>query len=140
MRFASVALAATTLFAAACAVRSAPIPSDSDARWTPSTSNPALSRLNLSGSPTADGPFRYLLRVPDGFTIATHRHNIALTAVVLRGEQHIVIEESGKPPRTYILKPGDRLVIPAGVPHRESWHAPTVVDLSGNGPMATTTP
>jgi mannose-6-phosphate isomerase-like protein (cupin superfamily) len=139
MRLAA-ALVVTSLFTTACVVRTAPIPADSDARWSPSTSNPALSRLDLSGSPSAAGAFRYLLRVPDGFAIATHRHNIELTAVVLRGEQHIVIEEPGKPPRTHILKPGDRLVIPAGVPHRESWHAPTVVDLSGNGPMATTTP
>jgi mannose-6-phosphate isomerase-like protein (cupin superfamily) len=140
MRLASAALFVTMLVTSACVARTAPVPADSDARWIPSTSNPALSRLDLSGSPSAAGPFRYLLRVPDGFAIATHRHNIELTAVVLRGEQHIVIEEPGKPPHTHVLKPGDRLVIPSGVPHRESWHAPTVVDLSGHGPMATTTP
>ena len=140
MRFTSAALAVTTFFAAACAARSTPIPVDSDARWVPSTSNPALARLDLNGAPSETGPFRYLLRVPDDFSIATHRHNIDLTAVVLRGEQHVVIEEPGKPTRTHILKAGDRLVIPAGVPHRESWHAPSVVDISGVGPMGTTTP
>lgn len=129
-----------SLAASACAARITPIPADADTRWVPSTTNPALSRLDLTGTPSAAGPFRYLLRVPDGFNIATHRHNIDLTAEVLRGEQRITIEESGKPPYTHILKPGDRLVIPAGVPHRESWHAPTVVDLSGVGPMLTTTP
>lgn len=140
MRLAAAVFAATTLLAAACASRTAPLPADSDARWVPSTSNPALSRMDLSGSPSAVGPFRYLLRVPDGFAIATHRHNIDLTGVVRRGEQHITFEEPGKPPRLHVLKPGDRLLIPAGVPHRESWHAPTVVELSGVGPMATTTP
>ena len=135
-----VAIIAVSLATSACAGRIAPVPADADPRWVPSTTNPALSRLDLTGAPSAAGPFRYLLRVPDGFAIATHRHNIDLTAVVLRGEQHITIEEPGKPPRTHVLKPGDRLVIPAGVPHREAWHAPTVVDLTGTGPMATTTP
>jgi len=134
------ALVIVSLATSACAARTAPAPADSDVRWVPSTSNPALSRMDLSGSPSAVGPFRYLLRVPDGFSIATHRHNIELTGVVLRGEQHVTFEEPGKPPRTHILKPGDRLVIPAGVPHSEAWFAPTVVQLSGMGPMATTTP
>ena len=140
MRLLLTVFAALSLTSAGCAARTTPLPDDSDARWVPSTTNPALSRLDLLGAPSAGGPFRYLLRVPDGFSIATHRHNIDLTAVVRRGEQHITIEEPGKPPRTHVLKPGDRLVIPAGVLHRESWHAPTVVDLSGVGPMATTSP
>ena len=129
-----------SLVTAACSARITPVPADSDARWVPSASNPALSRLDLTGTPSAAGAFRYLLRVPDGFSAATHRHNVELTGVVLRGEQHVTIEEPGKPPRTHILKPGNRLVIPAGIPHRESWHAPTVVELSGTGPMMTTTP
>jgi mannose-6-phosphate isomerase-like protein (cupin superfamily) len=137
---ATIAVVAAALATSACAARRPAIPVDTDTRWVPSTTNPALSRLDLTGAPSATGPFRYLLRVPDGFNIATHRHNIDLTAFVLRGEQRITIEESGKAPHTHILKPGDRLVIPAGVPHRESWHAPTVVDLSGVGPMLTTTP
>jgi mannose-6-phosphate isomerase-like protein (cupin superfamily) len=140
MRLAVTVLVAASLASAGCSARTAPLPDDADARWTPSATNPALARLDLLGSPSAAGPFRYLLRVPDGFALATHRHNIDLTAVVRQGEQHIIVEEPGKPPRTHVLKPGDRLVIPAGVLHRESWHAPTIVDLTGVGPMATTSP
>lgn len=140
MRLVMTFLAAASFATSGCAARTAPLPDDADTRWVPSTTNPALSRLDLVGAPSAVGPFRYLLRVPDGFSIATHRHNIDLTAVVRRGEQHITIEEPGQPARTHVLKPGDRLVIPAGVLHRESWHAPTIVELSGTGPMATTSP
>jgi len=67
--------------------------------------------------------FRYLLRVPDGFALATHRHNIDLTAVVRRGEQHIIIEEPGKPVR---LDLGYLFGDSQGNPHPVSpWGTPT---------------
>ena len=116
------------------------VPAMADPRWVPSTSNPAIARIDLVGTPSAPGEFRYLLRVPAGFSLATHRHNIDLTAVLLRGEQRVVIEQPDGSTREHVLKPGDRLLIPKGVPHAESWHAASIVDIRGAGPMLTTTP
>lgn len=61
-----------------------------DPRWVPSTSNPGIARIDLMGTPSAAGEFRYLLRVPDGFSLATHRHNTDLMAVLLSDEQRVV--------------------------------------------------
>lgn len=123
-----------------CAVRSAPVPTDTDPRWVPSTSNPAIARIDLVGTPSAAGEFRYLLRVPAGFQLASHRHNTDLLAVLQRGEQRVVIEQADGTTREHVLKPGDRLLIPKGVPHRESWREASVVHITGTGPMVTTTP
>lgn len=116
------------------------VPAMADPRWVPSTSNPAIARIDLIGTPSAAGEFRYLLRVPDGFSLATHRHNTDLTAVLLRGEQRVVIQQPDGSMREHVLRPGDRLLIPKGVPHAESWHAASIVDIRGTGPMLTTTP
>lgn len=135
-----VALLPLLVAVAGCAARTAPVPADADPRWTPSATNPAIARIDLVGTPSAAGEFRYLLRVPAGFQLATHRHNTDLTAVLQRGEQRVVIEQADGTSREHVLKPGDRLVIPKGVPHRESWRVASVVHITGTGPMLTTTP
>lgn len=119
---------------------SSPVPAVDDPRWVPGTSNPAIARIDLVGTPSAAGDFRYLLRVPDGFRLDMHRHNTDLVAVLLTGEQRVVIQQPDGSMREHVLKPGDRLVIPKGVPHAESWHAASIVDIQGIGPMLTTTP
>jgi mannose-6-phosphate isomerase-like protein (cupin superfamily) len=137
MRLVMLALLSSTV---ACAARTAPVPTDTDPRWVPSTTNPAIARIDLLGTPSAAGEFRYLLRVPAGFQLATHRHNTDLLAVLQRGEQRVVIENADGTTREHVLKPGDRLLIPKGVPHRESWREASVVHITGTGPMVTTTP
>ena len=123
-----------------CRAHAPAVPAVDDPRWVPSTSNPAIARIDLVGTPSAAGEFRYLLRVPEGFSLASHRHNTDLTAVLLRGEQRVVIQQPDGSMREHVLRPGDRLVIPKGVPHAESWREASVVDIRGAGPMLTTTP
>jgi hypothetical protein len=139
-RSTSVALLVLVLAAMACSASLPETPAVADPRWVPSQTNPAISRLDLLGSPSDSGQFRYLLRVPEGFSLAMHRHNTDLTAAPRTGEQRVVLQQPDGSTREVVLRPGDRLVIPKDVPHAEAWPVASVVEIWGLGPLRTTTP
>lgn len=134
------ALLAFVVAAMACSASLPETPAATDPRWVPSQTNPAIARLDLLGAPSDSGQFRYLLRVPEGFTLAMHRHNTDLTAAPRTGEQRVVLQQLDGSTREVVLRPGDRLVIPKDVPHAESWPVLSIVEIWGVGPLRTTTP
>lgn len=134
------ALLVLVVAAMACSASLPDTPGATDPRWVPSQTNPAIARLDLLGAPSESGPFRYLLRVPEGFSLAMHRHNTDLTAAPRTGEQRVVLQQPDGSTREVVLRPGDRLVIPKDVPHAESWPVVSIVEIWGVGPLRTTTP
>ena len=61
---------------------------------------------------------------PSGTVYPVHTHEYAEVRVVVRGRLRVGLPETGE---EFILNPGDRLDLPAGVPH---W-----ADVNGHGPV-----
>lgn len=88
-------------------------------RWNRETA-PSLEALR--GALTGEGLSVSEWTDPSGTVYPVHSHEFAEVRVVIRGRLRIGLPDTGE---EIILEPGDRLDLPAGVPH---W-----ADVNGNG-------
>ena len=90
-------------------------------RWNKETA-PSLEALR--GALTGEGLSVSEWSDPSGTVYPVHTHEFPEVRVVVRGKLRIGLPESGE---EILLGPGDRLDLPANVPH---W-----ADVGGNGPV-----
>jgi quercetin dioxygenase-like cupin family protein len=90
-------------------------------RWNKETA-PSLEALR--SALTGEGLSVSEWTDPSGTVYPVHTHEYAEVRVVVRGKLRIGLPETGE---EIVLGPGDRLDLPAGLPH---WS-----DVNGNGPV-----
>jgi hypothetical protein len=91
---------------------------------------------HLIGDRTKSGPFKYVLRIPPGTSIAAHRHSVDQKITVISGRKFVLMGDLATA-RAQLYEAGASFVIPAGTWHVEWWEAETQVVAEGVGPMLT---
>ena len=104
-----------------------------DTRWNQMW--PGFEQANLVGDPSQPGHYTVRLKFPPGFKIPPHAHSDAREITVLSGTWYIGYGTSGDPSGLKALPAGSFHTEPAGYPHYAETREPTVIQVSGQGPM-----
>jgi len=75
------------------------------------------------------------LKFPDGYALEAHRHDNRELVTVLSGTYRLGFGSKPDRSKTVAFPAGSYVVIPAGVPHYAFMDGPTVLQVSGDGPM-----
>jgi quercetin dioxygenase-like cupin family protein len=97
-----------------------------------------LQTAVVEGNPQGAGTFTMMLKLPDGFWIQPHFHNVAKRLVVVKGELLMGHGDVVEPSKASGLKTGGVAVMPANTPHYEGGRGETIVALIATGPFTTT--
>ncbi len=89
----------------------------------------------LEGNPSSPGRFVLRLSFPDGYQVPLHWHPTTETVTVLSGAGDFGMGNAVDPGAAHAFAAGDFVSIPPGHAHWLSIHAPTVVQVMGNGPF-----
>lgn len=89
----------------------------------------------LHGDPGKAGPFTLRLQVPAGYKIAPHWHSQDENLTVISGTLYLGMGEKMNAKMSQGLKPGGYHYLPAKTNHYALSKAPTVVQVSGEGPF-----
>ena len=89
----------------------------------------------LSGDPSKAGQFVLRLSFPADYLVPLHWHPTSETVTVLSGQVHFGMGNSVDMAKTQAFGPGDLVYIPARHAHFVHAAAPTVVQVTGNGPF-----
>ena len=96
-----------------------------------------LQTAIIEGNPQA-GTFTMMLKLPDGFWIQPHFHNVDKRLIVVKGELLMGHGDVAEPSKASALKAGGVAVVPANTHHYEGGKGETIVALIATGPFATT--
>src|SRR5688572_21870982 len=97
-----------------------------------------LQTAVVEGNPQSAGTFTMMLKLPDGFWIQPHFHNVAKRLVVVKGELLMGHGDVVEASQASALKTGGVAVVPANTPHYEGGKGETIVALIATGPFTTT--
>ena len=97
-----------------------------------------LQTAVVEGNPQGAGTFTMMLKLPDGFWIQPHFHNVAKRLVVVKGELLMGHGDVVEASKASALKTGGVAVVPANTPHYEGGKGETIVALIATGPFTTT--
>lgn len=100
------------------------------------TLRPGVSRALLQGDPATPGRFVYRIRVPAGFSAPQHAHSTMLEAQIIRGAVRFDFPGTDQ---SQFVRAGERVRVPAGLPHGETALIETEMQVSGIGPVITLT-
>jgi ketosteroid isomerase-like protein/quercetin dioxygenase-like cupin family protein len=89
----------------------------------------------LQGNPASSGQFVLRLSFPDGYQVPLHWHPTTETVTVISGAGDFGMGNAIDPGTAHGFTAGDFVSIPPRHAHWLSMHAPTVVQVSGNGPF-----
>jgi len=112
------------------------VPAD-QVRWAPAPPVlPAGAELAvLEGNPAESGPVTMRLRLPAGYDIPAHWHTTAERITVLSGSLHVGNGDKLDRGASQTLEPGGFLSLPAQMHHFAWTSAPTIVQISLQGPF-----
>lgn len=89
----------------------------------------------LEGNPSEKGPVTLRLRLPANYNIPAHWHSMAERVTVLSGALHVGMGDKLDRKATQALKPGGFVSLPANMHHFAWTAAPTVIQISLEGPF-----
>jgi len=93
----------------------------------------------LAGNPNAPGLYVIRVRFPAGVMSRPHTHDQDRYVTVLEGTWHAGTQAEFDPAATVALETGSFMIHPAGAVHYDGARdVPTVVEIRGLGPVATT--
>jgi quercetin dioxygenase-like cupin family protein len=106
-------------------------------KWGPAPS--ALPKggelASLSGDAGKSGTFTVGLKMPAGYKILAHKHPHTERITVISGEFHFGTGDKLDEERANKLGPGGFVELPANTNHYAFTRAPTVIQISGEGPF-----
>jgi Domain of unknown function (DUF4437) len=111
-----------------------------DIQWTPAPASlPKGAQIAvLHGDPGKDGPFVLRLMVPKGYKIPPHWHGQDEQVTVISGTLYLGSGDRFDPAIARGLASGGFHFLPARARHFAYAKAPTIVQVSGNGPFDVT--
>ena len=89
----------------------------------------------LEGNPSEKGPVTLRLRLPANYNIPAHWHSMAERVTVLSGALHVGMGDKLDRTASQALKPGGFVSLPANMHHFAWTAAPTVIQISLEGPF-----
>jgi quercetin dioxygenase-like cupin family protein len=89
----------------------------------------------LVGDPTKPEPFTVRLQLPDGYTMAPHKHPTDEHVTVLSGRFVAAMGKTWDDKALAEFAPGSYAVMVAGMPHYATAKGTTVVQVHGVGPF-----
>jgi len=89
----------------------------------------------LEGNPGEKGPITMRLKFPANYEIPAHWHSMAERLTVLSGSFHAGMGDKVDRKATQTLAPGSFVMLPAKMHHFAWTSAPTVVQISLDGPF-----
>ncbi|MEE8371866.1 MAG: cupin domain-containing protein [Sphingomonadales bacterium] len=112
----------------------------SEMKWRALEEFPGIEAVFLAGNPSKAGPYVLLARFAPGVMSAPHSHDQDRHVMVLSGVWYAGTDASGDLEKTTALGPGDFMIHPAGGVHYDgAREVETIVQISGIGPVKTTT-
>jgi quercetin dioxygenase-like cupin family protein len=104
-------------------------------KWEDNPRVPGLGVSHIISKGTAEGPYVYRVKFPQGRTVQSHSHPDDRTYTVLEGNWYIGWGKEFDQDKLIKLGPGSFYTEPAGVPHFISTpDGPAVVQITGTGP------
>ena len=97
-----------------------------------------LQSAVVEGDPQKGGTFTMMLKLPDGFWIQPHFHNVDKRLVVVKGQLLMGHGDAVDASNATALKTGGVAVVPANTHHYEGGKGETIVALIATGPFTTT--
>lgn len=89
----------------------------------------------LEGNPGEKGPITMRLKFPANYNIPAHWHSMTEHLTVLSGEFHAGMGDKLDRKKSELLQPGGFVMLPAKMNHFAWTSAPTVVQISLEGPF-----
>jgi quercetin dioxygenase-like cupin family protein len=108
-----------------------------EARFSPAPDGmlPAGAQLAMiEGDLQQRQNFVMRLRVPDGYRLPTHRHDITNRIVVISGALRVGLGDTWQDDQMIEMRPGAVAIIPAGSAHYAQARGETVLQIMGTGP------
>jgi len=129
----SLAVAAPAAFAQSAHIL---VPAD-QVKWGPAPPVlPAGAQIAvLEGNPSEKGPVTLRLKLPAKYDIPAHWHSMAESVTVLSGALNVGMGDKLDRKASQALKPGGFAMLPAKMHHFAWTVAPTVVQISLDGPF-----
>jgi hypothetical protein len=112
------------------------VPADK-VQWGPAPPHlPAGAQISvLEGNPSEKGPVTLRLKFPANYSIPPHWHSMAERVTVLSGTFHVGMGDKLDRQASQTLEPGGFVSLPAKMHHFAWTAAPTVVQISLEGPF-----
>lgn len=139
MFLARVLLTAMLFAAVGATASAAPAPTVvtiQTAKWQQGTGAFAAVQIApIVGDPKAAGTYyAYLIKLPDGVSVAPHFHGMTENVSVLSGTLMVGLGDSINRSTMLPLAPGSVVSIPAGLHHYAVAKGETIIEVSGIGP------
>ena len=108
-----------------------------DVKWGPAPPIlPAGAQLAvLEGNPAEKGPITMRLKLPANYNIPAHWHSMTERLTVLSGSFHAGMGDKLDRQKSQTLEPGGYVMLPANMHHFAWTSAPTIVQISLDGPF-----
>lgn len=137
VRFALIALGLSLATAAAIAQTAHILVPAEKVQWTQAPPIlPAGAEIAiLEGNPAEKGPITMRLKLPANYEIPAHWHSMAERLTVLSGSFHAGMGDKLDRKATQPMAPGSFVMLPAKMHHFAYTSAPTVVQISLDGPF-----
>ncbi len=130
-------MSAMLLTAAAAYPQETSFINQSDMKWEDAP--PALPKGGklavLFGDPSKDGPYSIRAKMPAGYMVPPHFHTKDENLTVLSGALYIGMSDTVDKKTAHALKAGGFHHVPGKVHHYAFTKAPTVLQISGEGPF-----
>ena len=137
VQFASLALSLTVIVSPAFAQSTHVLVPADKVQWGPAPPAlpPGAEISVLEGNPSEKGPVTLRLRFPAGYNIPAHWHSMTERVTVLSGALHVGMGDTLDRQASQTLDPGGFVSLPAAMHHFAWTVAPTVVQISLEGPF-----
>jgi hypothetical protein len=137
VRFAALAFGLSLATAAGVAQTAHILVSAEKVQWTQAPPIlPAGAQIAvLEGNPAEKGPITMRLKFPANYEIPAHWHSMAEHLTVLSGSFHAGMGDKLDRKATQPMAPGSFVMLPAKMRHFAWTSAPTVVQISLDGPF-----
>jgi|SRR6185312_14394195 len=108
-------------------------------KWAPARALPAGAQSALiAGNPAKDGAFVLRLKMPANYRIPPHHHPVDEAVTVLSGEVSVGTGDKIDTAKARTMKPGDFVLLPAGVNHYAWARKDSVIEVHSTGPFGAT--
>ncbi len=106
------------------------------AKWQPGTGAfKGTQMATIVGDPSKPGAYyAYLLKMPNGMSVAPHYHGMAENVNVISGTLMVGLGDTMNVAKMMALPAGGIASVPAGVHHYAMAKGATVIEVSGIGP------
>lgn len=99
---------------------------------------PGANAVVIAGDPSKEGSFTMRAKMPDGYKISPHWHDMDENVTVLSGTLHVGTGDTFDKSKADAMAAGSFAMMPAKMHHWGWAEGETVIQIHGNGPFTIT--